>query len=128
MNEYIVIIKLITGDDIIAVIVDETDNVVEVEQPFYIKYDHSVRGALLTPYCLYSDDHNFIFKNESILTISKSSPDVCDYYLNLTEQYSKLMEEKYSVEYLEELLDKIGIDNIEEDIESIRVKGNETKH
>ena len=130
MNEYIVIIKLITGEDIIAVIVDETDTVVEVEQPFYIKYDKSIRGAYLTPYCMFSDDHNFRFKNESILTISKSSPDVCEYYLNLTEQYSNFTEENHSVDYLKELLDNIGIDNPEEDIDidSIRIKGNETKH
>jgi hypothetical protein len=130
--------KMITGDDIIAVIVDETDTIVEVEHPFRIRYDHSLKGAILVPYCGFTDDHNFRFKNETIMTISKASEAISNHYLELTDQYSEYLEAKsnHSIEDLQDLLDELGIDSYEDELEenlstsklSINIKGNDTKH
>lgn len=135
MNDYIVVIKMITGDDVIAVIVDETDHSVEVEHPFRIRYDPSLKGAILVPYCSFTDDHNFRFKNETIISISKASKAVSEHYLELTVQYSEYIEAKsnHSIEDLQDLLDNLGIDSYEEELEenlirSINIKGNDTKH
>lgn len=133
MNDYIVVIKLINGQDIVAVIVDETDSIIEVEYPFNVVYSQAVGGALMTPYSLYTDEHNFRFRADSIISISKATPKVADYYLELTQQYNEYLNKTYTIDNLNTLLDELdNLTNPDLDLESssnpIVISGNDTKH
>lgn len=131
MNNHIVIIKLINGEDIIAVIVDETEQGIEVENPYFIKLDKI--GAVITPYCIFTDDHNFLFKPESVISISKATDQLCEQYLNLNgNPYDSLN----TVNDLEDLIDKITLttsdisyDDEQTDLSDFNyLLGNNTKH
>lgn len=135
MIEYVVVIRLITGEDVVAIIVDETEHTVEVENPFVVAYNASAGGAIFRPYSSFTDDHNFRFKNESIITISQASNHVAEYYLELNEKYSEYVQKKQTVKDLEQLLDEIGLDQYDSDMEDlfdlegkISLSGNDTKH
>lgn len=137
MIEYVVVIRLITGQDVVAIIVDEGEQIIEVENPFLISYNSAAGGAIFRPYSSFTDDHNFRFKNESIITISQASNDVATYYLELNEKYSNYIQERQSVKDLKQLLDEIGIDDIGEsemdeslfDLDGkFSIPGNDTKH
>lgn len=134
VEDHIVVIKLLNGLDIIATIVDETEDTVEVENPFKIAFSQTEGGAVMTPYNLFSDDHNFRFKNESIITISNASKTVCEYYLDLASEFTKYIEDKQTVEEYAKLLDEIGIPKADDDTfqddytNRILLEGNDTKH
>ena len=129
MNDYIVVIKLINGQDVVAVIVDEDDIIVEVEFPFLATYSTSVGGAVMTPFSLYSDDTNYRFRTDSILCISKATDKVVEYYMELTKQYSDYLDKKFTVESLDDYLDDLNQYDIDDlDNQSISVEGNKTKH
>jgi len=131
MNDYIVVLKLINGQDVVAVIVDEDDKIVEVEFPFLASYSPTAGGAVMSPYSLYTDDNNFRFRTDSIITISRASDKVAEYYMELTQDYSDYLDKKHTVSELDQLLDTLDIDSYESaesDIEPIKVMGNTTKH
>ena len=134
MNDFVVVIRLITGEDVVAIIVDETEQTVEVENPFVVSYNAAAGGAIFRPYSSFTDDHNFRFKNESIITISTASDNVAEYYLELNEKYVEYIEKKQTVKDLKDLLDEIGLNDIQEeddlfDLEGkFSISGNDTKH
>lgn len=134
VEDHIVIIKLLNGMDVVGTIVDETEHTVEVENPFKIVFSPSEGGAVMTPYNVFSDDHNFRFKNESIITISTAASTVREYYLELSSEFNKYVQEKQSIEEFSKMLDEIGIPNQEEDTyvddysNKILLEGNNTKH
>lgn len=137
MIDYVVVIKLITGQDVIAIIVDEGEQVVEVENPFILSYNSAAGGVSFVPYSSFTDDHNFRFKNESIVTISQASNDIAKYYLELNEKYSDYVQTKQSVKDLKNLLDELGVDDISDDEmddylfdldDKFTIPGNDTKH
>lgn len=133
VEDHIVIIKLLNGMDVVGTIVDETEHTVEVENPFKIVFSPSEGGAVMTPYNVFSDDHNFRFKNESIITISTAASTVREYYLELSSEFNKYVQEKQSIEEFSKMLDEIGIPNQEDTYvddysNKILLEGNNTKH
>lgn len=134
IEDHIVVIKLLNGMDVVATIVDETEHTVEVENPFKIVFSQTEGGAVMTPYNVFSDDHNFRFKNESIITISTASKTVGEYYLELANEFNNYLQEKQSIEEFAQMLDEIGLPNPDDDTfvddysNKILVEGNNTKH
>ena len=132
MNDYIVVIKLINGQDVFAVIVDEDDTIVEVEFPFLATYSSSAGGAVMSPFSLYSDETNYRFRIDSILCISKATDKVAEYYLELTQQYSDYLDKKFTVESLSDYLDGLDSSDLddlgEEESNALKVGGNNTRH
>lgn len=129
MNDYIVIISLSNGSELVAVIVDEDDKLIEVEYPFYITYNYKTGNAILSPFTLFSSEHNYRIRADNVISISKASENVAEHYLKVTDQYSSYLENKFMVD---DLLDSIYYsmdeDQPKEEPESIFVEGTQTKH
>lgn len=129
MNDYIVIISLSNGLELVAVIIDEDDKLIEVEYPFYITYNYKTGNAILRPFTMFSSEHNYRIRADNVISISKASEDVAEHYLKVTDQYSSYLENKFMVD---DLLDSnyysMDEEQPEEEPDSLYVEGTQTKH
>lgn len=130
MKDYVVIIRLTSGEDIIAILIDDSESYIEVEHPFIIAYNPNTGTAILKPYQLWTDDHNFIFNNSSVISVSSSNENIYNYYIEVMNSYSKIISKKPSVDDLLDLLDPNLSTNTDDllDNDNIKIEGNITKH
>jgi hypothetical protein len=132
VNNYTIILRLISGEDVIAIAIDDSNgSFVEVEHPFIVAYNPTDGTAILKPYQLWSDDHTFIFNNSSIISVSTANDEISTYYMEVMDSYSKYISAKPTVDDLQELIDKLGLNSTLDDESngtSIKMEGNTTKH
>lgn len=74
-SEFYVVVKLISGEQLMATLVAEDDNYIELESPMCIRMipilaEHK-EHVTAHPFCQFSDDNNFILDKKNVLFIKK---------------------------------------------------------
>lgn len=139
MKDYIVIVKLVTREELIGVIVpSDNDKIVQLETPFAMSYNYMNESVIMHPYCLWSDETLFKFDANQVVFVTPANDMVADRYLSAIDSKNKQQEEDLSPATLDEfndILDKIqnvlGVKSesvTEPSEDSILVEGNLTKH
>ena len=77
MNEFFVIVKLVSGEQVMATLTDEGDNYVELHQPMVIRMVPFINNGkahehvTAAPLCQFSDDSYFRIPRSSIMFVKK---------------------------------------------------------
>jgi hypothetical protein len=116
----VVVLRLESGDDVLAILDGESDGVVRVEHPYYIKIDQD--NVVMMPFCALSDEAFFEFKRDKLQFVVTAN-------INITEKFLKMVD---ALEYA------ATVRAIEEDdpydalqtalTNKILIKGSDTKH
>jgi hypothetical protein len=137
MNDDYVIIKLLSGENVVSEVIGESDLDITLENPLVLESrlkerDGGVYEAIsVVPFCPLSLDKTFVLDKSKLLFIKPLNPEYIETYKQLTENEPKQKrQEPKSMKDVEELLDKleelIGVEEESED--SIELEGNKTLH
>jgi hypothetical protein len=154
MNEYnlsldddYVVLKMITGEQLIAVKRAETKDYLTIEYPMLIKgyafQNGEEMGEHVTaaPYCKFTDDKIFTFDKQHIVFTKPMHSYAIPFYIGLVEEHEEYVEvpEEEPPQSVEELGDRVNKlagflrkmqqPEVEESLsDTVFVEGNDTKH
>lgn len=106
MNEFI-LIKLISGETIMATLIEDLSDKVVVNDPLAIKTIHvqsdggMVERTITNPLCGLSDEREYMFFKDHIIFIKSLSPRVTEMYEKFVDMMNQDYE-TYSEDYVEE--------------------------
>jgi hypothetical protein len=155
-DKHYVVLKLISGETLMATFESEDDKYVKVDKPITIRTivipELNKESITATPYCPFSESTSFVLEKNHIIYIKKLHTVYIPHYKNFLESYEdamlpttkKQIQEEEGFDDLEELsleeiqrrldlLEAIATaprDDLseEEKDERVFVKGNSTKH
>lgn len=150
MTEYYVVLRLVSGDEVMAVLEAEDENYIQLLNPISIRtvplIHEGKEHVLTTPFCQFTKDPNFLLDKKHVLFVKQLADAMIPHYLQVVENYSQAENFRPAQEFEdqermspEEARKRIAMlaeifgdeldDALEEEIpKSIYVKGNETKH
>lgn len=117
MDNYVVL-KLITGEQLLATLLNETDDGVVILDPITVRMIPTVGGSLseqavTSLYCQFSDDKSFTFDYKNVIYIKELSSKIVPYYKKLVREFNdenRQTHEFYSEEVKKDLMDQLNID------------------
>lgn len=131
--DYVAVLRLYNGDEVVALLTGHTEETIQVDHPFILKYDNSTGSVTMLPYCLWTDEITFTFNNDKIVYVVSCSDRIALKYLDLVDDINHKESIKNTSE-LEQSLNKLeAFINGEEPEEtypapSLVIEGNDTKH
>ena len=128
MNDYVIVIRLNTNVDLLAILVRDNEDNICVEHPYYVHY--SVSGTIsLMPYCSLTDETYFEIKKDRIDFVVTASDKIAEKFVTTInpDVYADAIEEEPIGTVQSDL------DNIVERLADILgystyITGNDTKH
>lgn len=111
-----VVIKLVTGDMMMATLMLETDDTVIVHDPIAVKtIQANKNGAIVertvtAPYCGLTDEREYVFDRRNVLYVKKLNDTVDKYYTRLVKEF----EETFTIDNVDSLSDEFKEDDQEE--------------
>jgi hypothetical protein len=150
-NEYYVIVKFVTGEEVMAAMTDEDIDYVELLYPMLIRVMQTVDGNFASqrvaaaPYCQYSEDKYFRIKRSNIVFVKKLHELFVPHYTKMVEELEapvlatidsdgtiRRLQEEVENMTDEEILEQISIleatPTEEEELIRNFIKGNDTFH
>jgi hypothetical protein len=143
MNEYYVIVKLVSGEQVMATLVNEDDYTIEIKNALNIKNRLVVEGdrqyetISVSPFCQFTDEPNFVLDKSIIIYVKELSESLVGKYQDLVESEFKInLGAPTDVDDLVSKINKVAeklkdngvfVDNFEEeDIPPFLVNGTDT--
>lgn len=120
MSNCVVVLRLESQEDVLAILISEFEGVIKVEHPYYIKVESS--NVVMMPYCALTDETIFEFKKEKIDFLVTANKDITEKFLKMVDaiEYaatSKVVEEDERYDELQAML-----------MNKSFIKGSDTKH
>lgn len=115
----VVAIRLVNGDDILAILVGDAGDKVRIEHPFFVKFNplNGSLGAL--PYCNLTDETYFEITKSKVDFVTLASDEITRMFLKMVTKYTQ--SKVYgNQEEEEQESNQIAYSSI--------VQGNDTKH
>lgn len=154
MNEHFVIVKLVSGEQVMATLTDEDATTVELQYPMVIRMVPFIQGdrahehVTAAPLCQFSDDKTFRIPKSNIMFVKKLHEIMIPHYNRIVDEHENTIlvksdktgniervKEELTVEDIQKRIDMLesiaGIEReTEEEEEETRyyVEGNETLH
>jgi hypothetical protein len=93
-NELFVILKLVSGEQVMAVLRSEDEMFIEVESPMCIRtipvLATNKEHITAHPLCQFSDDVNYVLDKKDVMFIKKMHHIFIPHYLRIVEEHEKL--------------------------------------
>lgn len=92
MNDYVVI-KLISGEEIMATFIDESDTSIDIKNVLSLHHtiSASVEGKretiTISPFCQFTSDHDFTLPKNTVIYIKDLSLELQERYITLSGHY-----------------------------------------
>lgn len=128
-EDYVAVVKLTNGEEIVGLLLEDTGEYISIEHPYTLKYEPARGGVALLPWCLWSDDVMFHIQHDKILFVVTCIKRVADTYLDLVDAINNPVVDDIS--QFKSSLDKLGEyleDEDEYDDPPLFIDGNNTKH
>jgi hypothetical protein len=118
-NELCVIVKLISGENVMAVLQNEDEQYVELLHPMNIRtipVNQNTETVVASPLCQFSDDETYLIDKKNVLFIKKLSNYLIPHYYNMLEKNGEpslireARERAEGKEEMEQLLNSMDID------------------
>ena len=117
----VVVIRMNTGEDVLAILLGEYDNMIKVEHPHYVKFDGRV-GIMLIPYCQLSDEKYYEIPKDRAQFLVTASRNVAYRYLDCIDE----LEAKYTEDLI---ANDAPLESLEAALKDNNyVSGNDTVH
>lgn len=95
-NELFVILKLVSGEQVMAVLRSEDEMFVEIESPMCIRtipvLETQKEHITAHPLCQFTDDVNYILDKKDVMFIKKMHHVFIPHYLRIVKEHEKLSE------------------------------------
>jgi hypothetical protein len=92
-DELYVVLKLTSGEQVMAVLKEEDERFVMLDNPMCIRmtpvFDAGKEHVTAQPLCHFSDDHIYIINKRDILFVKKMSHVFIPHYLKIVEQHQE---------------------------------------
>lgn len=155
MNEHFVIVKLVSGEQVMATLTNEDDTTVELHYPMVIRMIPFIQGnsahehVTAAPLCQFSDDKTYRIPKTNIMFVKKLHEVLIPHYNRIVDEHENTIlvrsdksgtieriKEELTVEEIQKRIDMLesiaGIERDEEEIEEEEtryyIEGNETLH
>lgn len=107
-SEFYIILKLTTGEQMMAVLLEEDDEYIQIEYPMVLRSIPIIAEGKETitahPFCQYSDDRKFILHKTNILFVKKLHHMLIPHYQRIVTEFesTSLVSKKSEQDYLED--------------------------
>ena len=154
MNENFVIVKLVSGEQVMATLTNEDAHTIQLHYPMVIKMipfiqdDQAHEHVTAAPLCQFSDDNNYIIEKTNVLFVKKLHEVLIPHYNRIVDEHENTvlvrsdktghiqrMKEELTVEDVQrriEVLERMtGLERDteeEEEEKSYYIEGNDTVH
>lgn len=154
MNENFVIVKLVSGEQVMATLTNEDANTIELHYPMVIKMipfvqdDQAHEHVTAAPLCQFSDDNNYVIEKTNILFVKKLHEVLIPHYNRIVDEHENTvlvrsdktghiqrMKEELTVEDIQKRINMLermtGLERDteeEEEEKSYYIEGNDTVH
>ena len=143
-NEIFVVVRLTTGEQILCALNAEDDNYVEILHPMLVRSIQNIQTGkehiTAAPFCLYSQEKNFVINKNNIMFIKKLSDTFVPHYINIVKEHEenrfvpRAKEDEF--EHLRGIADAMSAieqlrpiaDETDREKHRVFVEGNETIH
>lgn len=88
MIDCVVVMKLKAGEEMLAVIHNESSGVVKLQYPHYVKFNPLNNTVAMVPYCPLSDETFFVFDRNQIQFLVTANNDITTKFLNMVDAMS----------------------------------------
>lgn len=121
-DDQFVLVKLASGEMLVATLRQHTEETLSVEYPFELRIhqdkrkDQIVDVTAAAPFCGFAQDRKFTFKKSDIMFTKELHTYSIPFYIELVEEYEKLIDvpvPKKSLFETQEMLRKTASDMIE---------------
>lgn len=125
MIDYVVVIRTKQGDDLLALLCGEVNDVVKIEHPYYVKFNPATSNLAVIPYCPLTDEKFFELKRNDIEFLVTANRDISAKFIRMVDA-AELVVTAQEKGFLEE---EEQYDEIEAGLNHKNfVEGNDTKH
>lgn len=96
MSEYYVVVKLVSGEQIMATLVNEDEYTIEIKNALSIKIrtiseeTRQFESISVAPFCQFTDDPNFVLDKSIIIYVKELSESLAGKYEDLIESEFKI--------------------------------------
>ena len=97
-NDQFILLKLTTGETLVATIRSEDEQTISIEYPFELKTIHDRRQDMVVdvtaaaPFCGFAEDRKFTFKKDNLMFTKLLHNFSIPFYIELVEEYEKLVD------------------------------------
>ena len=97
-DDQFILLKLTTGETLVATIRSEDEQTISIEYPFELKTIHDRRqdmvvdGTAAAPFCGFAEDRKFTFKKDNLMFTKLLHNFSIPFYIELVEEYEKLVD------------------------------------
>lgn len=91
-NEHFVIIKLVSGEQVMAVLEQETDDIIHISSPLLLRLfpvigaEHGSEHVTATPYCKFADDSNLALNKRNVVFVKNLHSMLIPHYIRLASE------------------------------------------
>ena len=135
MNDDYVYLKLITGEQLMAIKISETESEMSIQYPMSIKI-HTITSSsskisehvTAGPYTVFSEDNIFLLKKEFIMLNARLANDLIPHYMHLVKTHEEVDlrgDDPWDTSTEDE---QYYGEETEDTLESILLEGNRTVH
>lgn len=97
-DDQFILLKLTTGETLVATIRSEDEKTISIEYPFELKTIHDRRQDMVVdvtaaaPFCGFAEDRKFTFKKDNLMFTKLLHNFSIPFYIELVEEYEKLVD------------------------------------
>ena len=139
-NEFFVIVRLTTGEQIMSALQSEDDSYVELLHPMIVRtvpnFQTGREVVTVAPFCAFAEDATYVLDKKNVLFIKRLGEKFISHYMDVVKEQNVRFTPREDISHLEEFEDPLeaidqlrGIaDETEEEKNRIYLEGNDTKH
>lgn len=121
VESVVVIVRLLSGDQILGIMLGDADGRVKLEHPHYVKYNPANMTMAMVPFCPLSDEHIFeVAKNEVQFVVTANREVTQRFFEAVDILEARQHQHSYEIESEYAPLEKMSLKNY--------IEGNSTKH
>lgn len=87
MNDVVVVIRMESGDDILAIMRGEFNGKIRIESPYYVKVTAASSNVIMMPYCPLSDERFYELNKDKIEFLVTANRDISIKFLKMLDTY-----------------------------------------
>lgn len=96
-NELFVVLKLVSGEQVMAVLCSEDEDYIEIEFPMCIKtiavLEQNKEHITAAPLCQFSDDVNYVLDKKDVMFVKKMHHVFIPHYMRIVQEHEELVDD-----------------------------------